>query len=662
MRTSKTVTASGMAARWLAALKTPVGAVSAAMLFMVLAMAVVAPILWTGQAEEINTKAILQGPSPEHLIGTDSLGRDLFYRLLVATGLSVKLALAATGIGVAAGLVLGTVPSLLSRRIGRLVTAFVNIAVAFPGLLLAMFFAVIFGVGQTGAVLAIGLATAPSFARLTQTLVAAQSERDYIAAAKLAGVGRVRRLLRHILPNIAEPLVVTATIGAGGSLLAFAGLSFLGLGVQPPAYDWGRLLNEGLNDIYLHPMAALAPGLAVVVAGLAFNLFGEAVAKTLGTPTPISGKGAATQHIHRPKTVAPSTDVELSTSSSDGDPVLTVNDLFVSFPGPAGPITPVRGVSFSLARGEAVGVVGESGSGKTQTALALAQLVEYPGSVSASRLEFLGQDQLSSPSRAQRQTLGTSFAMVFQDPMKSFNPTMRIGAQLAEVAQRHLGMNRRQALARAADRLRAVRVPAAERRLRQYPHEFSGGMRQRAMIGMGIMGSPALIVADEPTTALDVTVQQQVLRLLSAIKEQDNVAILLISHDLTLVGQVCERVLVMYAGRIVEDLPATELAERAMHPYTQALLAAVPDMETDRDRPLAVVPGRPADPSRIPAGCAFASRCPKADEHCTREDPELLQRDDGHRVACWHPSRGTGSERVPIELKLHAAALQGEAS
>lgn len=660
MSTSKTAATAGMAARWLAALKTPVGAVSAAMLLSVLTLAVLAPILWSGQAEEINTRAILQGPSPEHPVGTDSLGRDLFFRLLVATGLSVKLALAATGIGVCVGLVLGAVPSLLSRRIGRLVTAFVNIAVAFPGLLLAMFFAVIFGVGQTGAVLAIGFATAPSFARLTQTLIATQSERDFIAAAKLAGVGRVQRLIRHILPNIAEPLVVTATIGAGSSLLAFAGLSFLGLGVQPPAYDWGRLLNEGLNDIYLHPMAALAPGLAVVIAGLAFNLFGEAVAKTLGAPTPFAGKGAAPQRV-RPTAVESSAAVEPSTSSRESSAVLTVSDLFVSFPGPAGPITPVRGVSFSLAQGEAVGVVGESGSGKTQTALALAQLVEYPGSVTASRLEFLGQDQLSSPSPAKRQLLGTSFAMVFQDPMKSFNPTMRIGAQLAEVAQRHQGMNRRQALARAADRLRAVRVPAAERRLRQYPHEFSGGMRQRAMIGMGIMGNPALIVADEPTTALDVTVQQQVLRLLSTIKEENNVAILLISHDLTLVGQVCERVLVMYAGRIVEDLPATDLAERSLHPYTQALLAAVPDMETDRNQPLAVVPGRPADPSNVPAGCAFASRCPKADDHCTREDPQLVQQEDGHRVACWHPSRGTG-QRVSVELKLPAAALQGEAS
>jgi oligopeptide/dipeptide ABC transporter ATP-binding protein len=227
--------------------------------------------------------------------------------------------------------------------------------------------------------------------------------------------------------------------------------------------------------------------------------------------------------------------------------------------------------------------------------------------------------------------------MVFQDPMTSFNPTMRVGRQLSEVAEQHQGMNRRQAFARAVDRLRAVRVPAAERRARQFPHEFSGGMRQRAMVGMGVMGTPALFIADEPTTALDVTVQRQVLRLLAAVRAADGVAILLISHDITVVGQVCDRVLVMYAGRIVEDLPAAELVTGARHPYTRALLAAVPDMDTDRDRPLAVIPGRPADPAHLPPGCAFAPRCRYADRQCTDVDPALEPAGPGRRVACWHP-------------------------
>jgi oligopeptide/dipeptide ABC transporter ATP-binding protein len=241
--------------------------------------------------------------------------------------------------------------------------------------------------------------------------------------------------------------------------------------------------------------------------------------------------------------------------------------------------------------------------------------------------------------------------MVFQDPMTSFNPTKRIGTQLAEGAREHQGLTRRSAMARAIDRLHAVRIPEAERRARQYPHEFSGGMRQRAMIGMGLMGTPALIVADEPTTALDVTVQRQVLQLLEQIRTENEVAILLISHDITVVAQVCDRVLVMYAGRIVEDLPASELTTGARHPYTRALLAAVPDLDTPLDEPLAVIPGRPVDPAHFPAGCAFAARCEFAEARCRDEDPVLVSHGETHQVACWNPqaawqARYPGTESI----------------
>ncbi|MDX6282310.1 MAG: peptide/nickel transport system ATP-binding protein [Kribbellaceae bacterium] len=627
-----------MRARWIAVLRTPVGAGAGVLLLAVLLLALFAPIIWSQQASAIDTEHLLEGSSAAHWLGTDNLGRDIFYRVLVASRTSILLALLATSIAVVTGLALGCAPTLLGRRAGRLTTAVVNIAVAFPGLLLALFFAVIFGVGAKGAVLAIGFAGAPSFARLTQTLVAGIAERDFVAAARIAGVGRFRMLLRHILPNIAEPLVVNATIGAGGGLLAFAGLSFLGLGVQPPAYDWGRLMGESLNSIYVHPAAALAPGVAVVVAGLAFNLFGEAVAKGFGVPV-LKGAAIGLKGSRLPETRPAAVVVD--------DAVLVVEDLQVSFPGVAGPVTPVRGISFTISRGEIVGVVGESGSGKSLTALAVAQLIESPGEVRAAELSFLGAPLLGrlavrSTAAARRRLLGTSFAMVFQDPMTSFNPTKRIGTQLAEGAREHQGLTRRSAMARAIDRLRAVRIPEAERRARQYPHEFSGGMRQRAMIGMGLMGTPALIVADEPTTALDVTVQQQVLQLLETIRTEDDVAVLLISHDITVVAQVCDRVLVMYAGRIVEDLPAVDLATGARHPYTRALLAAVPDLETPLDEPLAVIPGRPVDPSAFPAGCAFAARCEFAQDQCGVEDPTLVSHGPAHQVACWNP-QGTAA-------------------
>lgn len=625
--------------RWRSVLRTPLGLTATVMMVGLLVLAVVAPILWTDQANVVDTGNILAGPSAEHWAGTDNLGRDIFYRTLVATRLSVALALAATLVAVVVGLVLGTAPFLLGPRAGRLVNAGVNIAVAFPGILLALFFAVIFGVGATGAVLAIGLAGAPAFARLTQTLVAGIAGRDFVSAARVAGVGRFRVLLRHVLPNVSEPLVVNATIGAGGALLSFAGLSFLGLGVQQPDYDWGRLLYDGITSIYVNPFAALAPGIAVILAGLAFNLFGETVAKALGVGV-IGG-------IRLPAPAPAAAEPVVEAVDHPGtDLVLDVRDLSVTFPGAAGPIRPVRGVTFAVRRGESVGVVGESGSGKSLTALAVSRLVDDTGRVEAGRLELLGHDLRAPDSKAQRQMLGTSLAMVFQDPMTSFNPTQRMGGQLAEVARHHQGLGRKAALARAVDRLRAVRITDPEARARQYPHEFSGGMRQRAMIGMGLMGSPALIVADEPTTALDVTVQQQVLELLAAIRAADDVALVLISHDVSVVGEVCDRVLVMYAGRIVEDLPAAGLHTAARHPYTRALVAAVPDMTTDLDQPLAVIPGRPVDPADVPAGCAYAARCPLASARCRAEDPPLVTEPDGSRVACWH-----AGEPIAIEVQ-----------
>jgi peptide/nickel transport system permease protein len=627
-------------ARWLAVLKTPVGACATLGVVTVFVLAVIAPILWSTEANTPDVANMLQGPSAEHWAGTDNLGRDIFYRVLVATRLSVELALAATCIAVVFGLLLGTVGVVVGRRAARLVSAVINVAIAFPGILLALFFAIIFGAGAKGAVLAIGFAGAPGFARLSQTLVAGIEQRDFVAAARIGGAGRARILVRHVLPNIAEPLIVNTTISAGGALLAFASLSFLGLGVQPPSYDWGRLLGDGLTGIYEQPVAALAPGIAVILAGLAFNLFGEALAKGIGLTTTLGGVP-----LGKVKRSGPGVSTTPSVPARD-DALLEVADLVVTFPGRGAAIHPVRGVSFCIEPGQAVGVVGESGSGKSLTALALARLIEEPGRVDASRLNFAGTDLLTTSPRTHRQLLGKSFAMVFQDPMTSLNPTQRVGRQLAEVAQQHLGQSRRAALGRAVDRLRAVRIPAAERRAHQYPHEFSGGMRQRAMIGMGLMGTPRLIVADEPTTALDVTVQRRVLDLLESIRSSDDVALLLISHDVAVIRQVCDRVLVMYAGRIVEELPTTELGTAARHPYTRALVAAVPDMQTDLGRPLAVIPGRAPDPANLPPGCAFAPRCPLATERCRMEEPPLETDSAGRRVACWHVGEPLPDESV----------------
>ncbi|WP_353649778.1 dipeptide/oligopeptide/nickel ABC transporter permease/ATP-binding protein [Nakamurella sp. A5-74] len=624
---------------------TPVGVVGILLLLGVLALAVFGPVIWGARADAYDLDALSSGPTAAHPFGTDMLGRDLLFRVLVASRLSIQLAVSATVVGVVLGVILGLLPIVLPGRFGRALVASIGVAVAFPGLLLALFFATIFGVGATGAVLALGLAGAPSFARLTHTLASGIAGRDFISAARVLGVGRLRVLVRHVLPNIAEPLVVNATLAAGSALLSFAGLSFLGLGVQQPDFDWGRLLNEGLAGIYLNPMAAIGPGIAIVVAGLAFSLSGEFLAAAVGRRSSRSKgvaraaelwSGAGRARVGR------SDDSPGNGAIDVGADVLDIRALRVGFPTTSGIVTPVRGVDLRIAAGESVGIVGESGSGKSLTALAAAQLIELPGLVSAERMVLDGADLGALSGREGRSRLAATMAMVFQDPMTSLNPVMRVGKQLAEVVTEHRGASRRAAWDRAVQRLSAVRIPEPERRARQYPHEFSGGMRQRAVIGIGLMGEPKLLIADEPTTALDVTVQRRVLELIQQVRADNASALLLISHDIAVISGMCDRVLVMYAGRVVEEISTVELLTDPAHPYTRALLAAVPEMDTDLDVPLATIPGRPPAPAEIGTGCAFAPRCAFATDACRTEDPQLRSIGPAHRVACLHP-QGTSS-------------------
>ncbi|MBO9523683.1 MAG: dipeptide/oligopeptide/nickel ABC transporter permease/ATP-binding protein [Nocardioidaceae bacterium] len=625
-------------------LRSPLGIVTILLLVVLVATAIAGPLFFSDRAREISVDALQSGASSEHPFGTDALGRDVFARTLVATRLSLVLALLVVGIGVAAGVLVGTVPVVLGRRAGRAVVAGLNLMVAFPGLLLALFLAMIFGVGARGAVLSMAIGLAPSFARLTHTTASSIAGADYVSAARMLGVSRWRILTRHVIPNISEPLVVNATSQIGTALLSISALSYLGFGVQPPAYDWGRMLADGLPAIYTNPGAALAPSIATVLAGLTFVLAGELLTQILG-----DGHHG---HLALPRVTSgreerPAAEPERTADES----VLRVERLTVTVPGEGAPFSPVVDVDLHIRPGEIVGVVGESGSGKSLTAMAAAHLTSFPNLADAEVHELRGQDLRAMRPRDRERLLGTSLALVFQDPMSSLNPSLRVGRQLAEVAETHDGASRREALERAVDRLRAVLITAPEDRARQYPMEFSGGMRQRASIAMGLMAQPALIIADEPTTALDVTVQKEVLGLLQRISREAGAAVLLISHDMAVVSEIASRVVVMYAGRVVEELPVGALAAEAAHPYTSALVASIPDMSTDRSVPLANIPGRPPHASALPPGCAFAPRCPRASERCTEERPELVELAAHRSAACWHPlvdaSMGSaGAERA----------------
>lgn len=617
-----------------AVLRTPLGASACAMLIVLTATAVFAPMFLTDAANMADTSNLNQPPSSEHWLGTDSLGRDIAARVLVATRLSLVLALSATLIGVAGGVTLGALPTVANRRLAQLVNACIRISIAFPALLIALTLAVVFGVGARGATLAIGIASIPGFARLTQTLAAGIAHSDYLAAARLSGVGPVRLLRRHILPNVAEPLVINATISAGASLLAFASLSFLGLGVQPPDYDWGRLLLEGLNRVYLAPIAALGPGAAVVFAGLTFSLLGEAAAVALG-------HRSHSPKLRRRSRSAPAQPTGESRpparrGAQESDPLLTVENLSVSFPTASGLVSPVVDVSFDVEAAQIVGIVGESGSGKSLTALSVAGLLPAGAAVAAERMVFAGTALTDVEDHAVRTVRAASLAVVFQDPMSSLNPAMKVGRQVGEIAEVHMGASRAHADDLAIAALQEVHITQPQRRARQYPHEYSGGMRQRAMLAMGVIGRPKLIIADEPTTALDVTVQRKVLRLIKQLRDTHGIAVLLISHDMAVIAELCERVLVMYAGRVVEEGPIEQVLNNPAHPYTRALVGAIPDMSTDTDEPLATIAGRPPDPAARPTGCAYNPRCAQAQPRCREEAPELLHL-DSRKVACWFP-------------------------
>jgi len=315
-------------------------------------------------------------------------------------------------------------------------------------------------------------------------------------------------------------------------------------------------------------------------------------------------------------------------------PLLEIDGLRTQFSTEDGVVRAVNDIGFSLQQGETLGLVGESGCGKSVTALSIMGLLPRIGRVVGGSVRFESRDLLALSEREMRQIRGNRIGMIFQEPMTSLNPVHTIGEQVAEAARIHQNLGRAAARARAEDMLRRVRVPDPSRRLRDYPHQFSGGMRQRAMIAMALICSPRLLIADEPTTALDVTIQAQILRLILELKERIGAGVLMITHDLGVVAETCQRVIVMYAGRVVEEAPVEMLFDSPAHPYTRGLMASVPRGADRRRRRLPEIPGVVASLSQPMIGCAFAPRCPMAIDNCRAATPELRSIAEGHRVAC----------------------------
>jgi oligopeptide/dipeptide ABC transporter ATP-binding protein len=339
-------------------------------------------------------------------------------------------------------------------------------------------------------------------------------------------------------------------------------------------------------------------------------------------------------------------------------PLLELDDLHTFFYTDNGVARAVDGVSFQVAAGETVGVVGESGCGKSVTALSILRLVRPPGRLEpGSAIRFEGRDLLALDEREMQKIRGNRIAMVFQEPMTALNPVFTVGDQIAEVARIHAGMSRHDARQKAIEMLRLVGIPAPEQRADEYPHQLSGGMRQRVVIAMALVMNPALVIADEPTTALDVTIQAQILELMADLTRRLGTSILLITHDLGVVAENCSRVIVMYAGEVVEEATTTDLFARAHHPYTEGLLGAMPRVGREAER-LATIPGTVPPPTAWPTGCRFRDRCPYSWERCAEEHPPLYQIGGGHTSRCHladEPQR-RAHPHVPLAAQRGASA------
>ena len=336
------------------------------------------------------------------------------------------------------------------------------------------------------------------------------------------------------------------------------------------------------------------------------------------------------------------------------EPLLDVRGLRTQFSTEDGIVRAVDGVSFVLHAGETLALVGESGSGKSVTSLSILRLVAAPqGRIVGGEVRFRGRDLLTLGDKEMRSVRGREIAMIFQEPMTSLNPVFTCGDQIAEVLELHQHLSRTAARARAIEQLALVGIPAPEQRVDEYPHQLSGGMRQRVMIAMALACRPAVLIADEPTTALDVTIQAQILDLLGRLRRELGMAVLLITHDLGVVAETADRVAVMYAGQVVEQAGVHALFRQPLHPYTAGLLASLPRLGEARTR-LRTIPGQVPDPTAFPAGCRFHPRCPLAQERCRRETPELVAFGDGRSARCWRADEIAAGTVDPVAGEVRA--------
>ncbi|MEV4967947.1 dipeptide/oligopeptide/nickel ABC transporter permease/ATP-binding protein [[Kitasatospora] papulosa] len=631
--------------------------VALGVLILVVLGAVLAPLL---TQDPLTTGTPVQAPSADHWFGTDRAGRDVFARVVHGSRYSLVIGLGATALALVAGSVLGALAA-TSRKLGdESVMRTLDIVMSFPPIALAAVLVAVFGTSIPVIIFTIAFVYSPSLARVVRANVLAQYGEDYVAAEKVIGARRGYIVLRHVAVNCMAPVMVFATVMVAEAIIFEASLSFIGAGVQDPDPSWGSVLAYGRQILLAGGWwATFFPGLALLITVLALNILSEGLTDASAAPrrartSPTSATTTAPDPVEAASTVdvdaalaklalhIEATEPSITPVREDADELLVVRDLAIRFPDRYGDIPVVDRLNFTVHEGETLGLVGESGCGKSITSLAVMGLLARNAEVSGEIL-YRGRDLLKLPPKERRALMGPEIAMVYQDALSSLNPSVLVGTQLEQLTSRG-------GTKTPAELLELVGL-APERTLRSYPHELSGGQRQRVLIAMALSRSPRLLIADEPTTALDVTVQAQVVELLVELRDELGFAMVLVSHDLALVGDLSHRVAVMYAGRLAEIGATRSILTDPTHHYSRGLLGSVVSVEAGADR-LHQIRGVVPAPQGFGEGCRFAGRCGAATDLCRTTTPVLTVRGTAkdHGFACHHPAQAAAK-------KLEGSAL-----
>lgn len=564
---------------WSRFLRNPLGVTSALVLTMIVLAAVLAPWLMPHDPAKPLLDQVNSAPNSVYWLGGDGSGRDILSRLLIASQLTLLGALAVGAVAILVGVGGGLIAGYLGGWSDAVLTWIYNAVLAVPSIIILVALYAVIGPNTIVTMAAFGILISPILFRLVRTLVISVRRELYVDAAKVSGLNEGRIMLKHVLTAVRAPIIVASAGIAGAGIMIQAGLAFLGLGT-PSQATWGGMLQDAFLTIYRAPLNILWPGLAIGVTTASLALLVNALRDALEDTDdqgPKTRKAAALANAY----VYPMLTKPDPPRNGEGNEagaqtaLLSIRDLAIGYPTATGePTVVVDQVSLHLERGEVLGLVGESGSGKTQTSLAILGLLPGQAQILAGQIQYRGRDLLKAPESELMKLRGRHIAYIPQEPMSNLDPTYTIGYQISVPMMRRLGIRKQEAQARALHLLERVGISNPSHTMKSYPHEISGGMAQRVLIAAAVSCDPDLIIADEPTTALDVTVQAEILDLLRDLQKERQLSMLLVTHNFGVVADLCDRVAVMQHGRIIETADVLTLFDHPAHPYTRTLLEA----------------------------------------------------------------------------------------